>query len=90
MADKIIAITFANQAAAPVRVIWVHPDGHELLYRILAPGERYVQQSSAAQVWLVRGLGAGAPLETYTADALAQQVCVISGATEGSGPHQEL
>lgn len=47
------AIRFVNQGSGPVSVYWIDFQGNRTLYKGLAPGEAYLQQTYLDHVWAI-------------------------------------
>ena len=52
-ATRTQAIQFINAASQPRQIHWLNSVGRRVRYQTLAPGQRYVQPSPGADVWVV-------------------------------------
>jgi hypothetical protein len=79
-ASQSISITFENQSSEAVDIKWIDYNGRQNLYKSLASGGTYVQQTYVTHAWLVTGQN-GACRIAFSA---AGPSLVIIGATANS------
>jgi dipeptidyl-peptidase-4 len=77
------AITFLNQLANPVNIIWIDPSGEKHPYATLKPGEQWQQSSFVGHVWLVTA-GAGATVGVF--EVTSPSATAIIGGPAASKP----
>ncbi len=58
-------LRFVNVRTQPVRLYWIHVDGSERPYALLAPGEEIIQPTYVAHRWIARDPRDGAPLQAF-------------------------
>ncbi len=58
-------VRFVNVRSEPVRLHWIHVDGSERPYVLLAPGEEIIQPTYVAHRWIARDPRDGAPLQAF-------------------------
>jgi hypothetical protein len=71
----LVQVTFINETALPVQVVWVAAGGQEQPYYVLQPGTSFVQPSYATHLW--RFKHGDQVLGTYTVGPAAQQSWTI-------------
>jgi TIR domain/VHL beta domain len=67
------AIIFTNKTAAPIKIFWLDHQGVRKLYRELAPGSVYRQETYVNHIWIVTG-ASGNCLGLYRGEATTQEV----------------
>jgi hypothetical protein len=60
-------ITFINTRREAVRVLWIDVAGRGREYRVLAPGDEYLQPTYTTHRWLIESAAGGAPLGAFIA-----------------------
>jgi hypothetical protein len=54
-ANQRAAVTFANSTNVPLQVYWLDYTGARKFYRLLNPGQNYVQQTYVTHPWIMVG-----------------------------------
>ncbi|MBA3330324.1 MAG: hypothetical protein H0T39_05530 [Actinobacteria bacterium] len=78
-------IEFVNDSGTTVRVLWLNFSGNRQLYRTLAPGERYVQQTFITHPWVVLD-SAGNCLGYVLSDQPSKTYVIRPAAPQGLPP----
>lgn len=71
-------INFQNTTPSEVRVYWQDDDAAERLYRVLEPGESYVQEGRDGQCWRLEAVAESGVAETWRATDEPEQVVEIT------------
>ncbi len=72
-------VTFANESALDFEVYWIDYGGQEKLYRTLAPGESYTQNTFATHPWIVRERRSKIAVASLTADEAPRTLPITVG-----------
>lgn len=70
-------IRFINVRPEPVRVHWIDLSGSPRPYRVLGPGEEYVQPTYVTHRWMAAGIEGDLPLQAF----IATRATVSGGGT---------
>jgi hypothetical protein len=85
--DMPTSIVFMNEYGRELAVYWVNYAGQLVFYRILDPGDFYVQQTYLTHPWIVYDQATGLPIEGFL--PMAREAVALVGQPAMRGPGKQ-